>query len=110
MVHKLGCVVGVLVMHPSSPPPLTSARRACQGGSVSDATSPRLPRRTALRSAAAVLAVVTTGATTSCSVAGPAHEPHELRVKARGAGAVDPAGAGLDATTAAAADILLEHA
>lgn len=77
---------------------------------MSDATSPRLPRRTALRSAAAVVVVVATGATTSCSVVGSDDERRELRVKARGAGAVDPAGAALDVTTAAAADILLEHA
>ena len=77
-----------------------------------------LPRRTALRSAAAAAVVLAAGsAVAACSGPdepdGPDEDapPHELRIRPGGAaGAVDPSGAGLDAVTVAASRALLEHA
>ena len=83
-----------------------------------------LPRRTALRSAAAAAVVLAAGPLAACSVVegatdgkpGDAAEGQEgagSPVTLRGAGAVgavDPAGAGLDEVTAAATRALLERA
>ncbi|KGN40750.1 hypothetical protein [Knoellia aerolata] len=83
-----------------------------------------LPRRAALRSAAAAVVVLASGPTAACSLPGGTEDredgderderedqPHELRFRPPGtAGAVDPAGPKLDEVTAAASRALLDRA
>lgn len=74
-----------------------------------------VPRRTALRSAAAAAVVLASTSATACSppdrVTKDEAQPHELAVRSAGsAGALDPADASLDAVTARASHTLLERA